>query len=188
MIKELNCSRTSLRNALSRLSSEGLIKIIPNKGAVVDRLSVKAMKDIQYVIQGLEAIAARQAAQSHNDIDLKLLEDNIVNLKHGIDIMDYKIIGETIYNFRLTLFSITQNNYLIETLNRYYSILFTNAQTYDCVLDEEARHIYKELLVCLEELYEAIKQGDVELATSLAIKQSEYSKTFVKGNPLYASI
>lgn len=47
---ELGVSRTPVREALRQLELEGLVNIIPNKGAFVTGLSVKDMKDI-YVIR-----------------------------------------------------------------------------------------------------------------------------------------
>ena len=47
---ELGVSRTPVREALRQLELEGLVKIVPNKGAQVINLSVKDIKDILSLI------------------------------------------------------------------------------------------------------------------------------------------
>ena len=69
---ELNASRTPVRYAFSKLESEGLVEIIPRKGAFVKYLSVKDAIEMYQVTGVLEGLAARLATEL---VDLKDLEE-----------------------------------------------------------------------------------------------------------------
>lgn len=60
---ELGVSRGPVREALRRLSAEGLIELVPNRGALVRRLSQKEALDLFQIRSELEALAARLAAR-----------------------------------------------------------------------------------------------------------------------------
>jgi len=63
MARDLGVSRGSLREAFNRLSAEGLVEIVPNRGAVVRRLTRKEVADRFAIRIALEGLAARLAAQ-----------------------------------------------------------------------------------------------------------------------------
>jgi DNA-binding GntR family transcriptional regulator len=63
LMRELDVSRGSLREALNRLAATGLIQIIPNRGAVVRRLTRKEVADRFQIRERLEGLAAALAAQ-----------------------------------------------------------------------------------------------------------------------------
>jgi DNA-binding GntR family transcriptional regulator len=60
--RELGVSRGSLREAFRRLSAEGLIQLVPNRGAVVRRLSLRETMELFQIRRELEGLAARLAA------------------------------------------------------------------------------------------------------------------------------
>ncbi|MCA0424940.1 MAG: GntR family transcriptional regulator [Proteobacteria bacterium] len=55
----LGVSRTPLREAIKTLESEGLVEIIPSKGAIVRRFSATDIREILEVLKALEQTAAR---------------------------------------------------------------------------------------------------------------------------------
>lgn len=59
----LGISRTPLREALKVLASEGLIDLLPNRGARVRPLSVKDIDELFDLMAGLEALAGRLACE-----------------------------------------------------------------------------------------------------------------------------
>jgi DNA-binding GntR family transcriptional regulator len=60
----LGVSRGPVREALRRLSAEGLVEIVPNRGAMVRRLSMTEALELFDIRTELEALAARRAAEN----------------------------------------------------------------------------------------------------------------------------
>ena len=57
LCERFNISRTPLREALKVLAAEGLIELLPNRGARVRELSPDDVRELFDVIGGLEALA-----------------------------------------------------------------------------------------------------------------------------------
>lgn len=74
---ELGVSRTPVREALRQLELEGLVTIIPNKGAYVVGISEKDIRDIYEIRSRLEGLCARWAANNITKEQLDDLEANI---------------------------------------------------------------------------------------------------------------
>jgi len=66
----LKVSRTPLREAIKMLAAEGLVELLPNRGAVVAQLSEQDIADTFEVIAGLEGQAGELAAQRIGDAEL----------------------------------------------------------------------------------------------------------------------
>lgn len=73
--KELGVSRTPVREALRQLELEGLVTIIPNKGAVVSGVSAKDIEDIYAIRSLIEGLSAKWAAENIGEAQLNELEE-----------------------------------------------------------------------------------------------------------------
>lgn len=60
-------SRTPLREALKVLAAEGLVELLPNRGARVRQLDSRDLQELFEVVGGLEALAGRLACESITD-------------------------------------------------------------------------------------------------------------------------
>jgi DNA-binding GntR family transcriptional regulator len=63
LCERFGTSRTPLREAIKILSSEGLVELLPNRGARVASLSADEIDEMVQVVAGLEAVAAELACQ-----------------------------------------------------------------------------------------------------------------------------
>ncbi|HZP76028.1 MAG TPA: GntR family transcriptional regulator [Pseudolabrys sp.] len=64
LTRELGVSRGPLREAFRRLTAEGLIESIPNRGALVRRLSQQETRELFEIRAALEVLAAELAAKN----------------------------------------------------------------------------------------------------------------------------
>lgn len=116
---ELGVSRTPVREALRQLELEGLVNIIPNKGAYVTGISEKDIHDIYVIRSYLEGLCARWACENISNDQLQGLEevvyltefhskkqhyDQIVELDNKFHELIYEASGSKILNHVLSDF------------------------------------------------------------------------------------
>ncbi len=83
LAERLAVSRTPIREALARLSQEGLVEIVPRKGAFVRRKTRKEILEIVVTWAALESMAARLATEVATDAQFKQLRK--FAMKHSDD-------------------------------------------------------------------------------------------------------
>ncbi len=71
LCERFNISRTPLREALKILSAEGLITLLPNRGAVVTKLTMEEAEDMFQVMAVLEGLAGELAGKRATDADIR---------------------------------------------------------------------------------------------------------------------
>lgn len=70
----LGISRTPLRSALKILANEGLIHLLPNRGAVVSEVTVSEVEDLFKVMTALEMLSGRLIAESITDAGIEEIQ------------------------------------------------------------------------------------------------------------------
>ena len=75
--EEMGVSRTPVREAFRQLELEGLIQIIPNKGAYVTGITEKDVKDIYMIRSLLEGLCARWATEHITQEKMEEMEENV---------------------------------------------------------------------------------------------------------------
>ena len=76
LANRLGVSRTPIREAIRMLELEGLVVMIPRKGAQVAEITEKDLKDVLEVRMGLEELAVKFACQ-------RITEEQLDNLYHA---------------------------------------------------------------------------------------------------------
>jgi DNA-binding GntR family transcriptional regulator len=93
-------SRTPLREALKVLASEGLIELLPNRGARVAQLTAQDVRDMFQVMGALEALAGQLACERITEIALAeitaLHYQMLVHVKRG-ELRDYFRLNQAIH-------------------------------------------------------------------------------------------
>ena len=75
--EEMGVSRTPVREAFRQLELEGLIQIIPNKGAYVTGITENDVKDIYMIRSLLEGLCARWATEHITQEQMNEMEENV---------------------------------------------------------------------------------------------------------------
>ena len=73
LCQQLQISRTPLREALKVLAAEGLVELVPRRGAHVAQLSIREIVDLFEALGGVEGLAAEMAAMRMSAADLEKL-------------------------------------------------------------------------------------------------------------------
>ncbi len=102
--EEFGVSRTPVREALRQLELEGLVSIIPNKGAYVIGVSLQDIKEIYEIRCLLEGLCANWAAE-------KITQEQLAELDENIFLME---------------FHATKENWcqMVELDNRFHELLY----------------------------------------------------------------
>src|SRR5579864_6997622 len=74
LCEKFGISRTPLREALKVLAAEGLIELLPNRGARVRQLSERDIAELFDVMGGLESLAGRLACEAITDEEIAEIE------------------------------------------------------------------------------------------------------------------
>jgi len=89
LAKELNMSRTPVREALNQLVAEGLLEQIPNRGTLVVQLKRRDITELYELREALEVYSARRVAQLQlHSIDLdrwQSFSDEVLQLKSELE-------------------------------------------------------------------------------------------------------
>ena len=104
--EELGVSRTPVREALRQLELEGLVSIIPNKGAYVVGISQKDMQDIYEIRCRLEGLCARWAATNITNAQLDELEEVVFRAQFHAQKGNAKQLVELDNQFHETLYNL----------------------------------------------------------------------------------
>jgi DNA-binding GntR family transcriptional regulator len=73
LCQQLQISRTPLREALKVLATEGMVELVPRRGAHVAQLSTRELVDLFEALSGIEGLAAQLAAVRMSVGDLEKL-------------------------------------------------------------------------------------------------------------------
>ncbi|SOC48124.1 DNA-binding GntR family transcriptional regulator [Rhizobium subbaraonis] len=99
--EQLGVSRTPLREAIKYLASEGLVELVPSRGAVVKRFSAKDVKDMLTVLRTLEELAGKLACEVASDKDIvgvRALHDQMIACYKSGDRLQYYKLNQDIHS------------------------------------------------------------------------------------------
>lgn len=81
----LQVSRATVRESLRELEAEGLVTVIPQRGAVVASISVQEAADIYEARAAIESLIARRFVERTDAAQARRLADTLTPLREAID-------------------------------------------------------------------------------------------------------
>lgn len=133
--KELGVSRTPVRDALSRLEQDGLIKIHPKRGSYVTELSLNTFNSIHDIRLLAETFALRRYGSRLDEGELLRYLDEFTRLENQ-NSRDARAIYDLDDNFHLMIVNATQNTFLIKA---YESIQYQYKRLSACFGQQQDR-------------------------------------------------
>lgn len=161
--QELGVSRTPVREALRQLELEGLVTIIPNKGAYVTGITSKDIRDIYIIRSYLEGLCAKWACEHITEGQIEALEE---------------VLYLSEFHTRRS-----HNEQLVELDNKFHDLIYkaSGSKILDHVLSDFHHYVERVRKITLSRsqratksnqehalILEAIKKRDGELAEQLA--------------------
>ena len=161
--EEMGVSRTPVREAFRQLELEGLIQIIPNRGAYVTGISSKDVRDIYMIRSRLEGLCARWATDHITKEQMEEMEENVYLAEYHAARGHLEQITELDNRFHEILYAACDSKMLEHLLIDYHQYVQRVRQktlsTRDRATASNKEH---------RGIMEAIKAGDAALAEKLA--------------------
>ncbi len=144
----LGVSRTPIREALQRLSIEGLIKIVPHKGAYVSSPRLRDIREMFEVMSVLEGACARMATEKMTDDQLERLEALHEELERHYKKRDHENYLQVNHQYHTYIQELTGNKILNDIINgiRLKILLYRSQQLYRPRRFDESIKEHRELL------------------------------------------
>ncbi len=146
LAQKLGVSRTPVREAIRKLELEGLVLMIPRKGAEVARISEKSLRDVLEVRRGLEDLAVELACERITQNQIMELRKANVQFENSLTSNDVTAIAEADERFHEIIYKATGNDKLIQVINNIKEQMYRyrleyikdNAKRQDLVSEHKA--------------------------------------------------
>ena len=163
LAKEFKTSRAPIREALRQLELEGLVNIIPNKGAYVTGISDKDVHDIYMIRSMLEGLCVRWATEHITQEQLEELDEIILLSEYHMDKGHSDQLTELDGRFHQILYEASKSRILDHVLSDFHKYVQlarrTSVKTEERAIKSIGEH---------NEILNAIKAKDAEKAGNLA--------------------
>jgi DNA-binding GntR family transcriptional regulator len=100
LCERFDISRTPLREALRILSTEGLVSLLPNRGAIVRRLTLAEAEDLFQLMAVLEGLAGELAARRATEEDMAAiveLHEQLRQHHRSRELLEYFKVNQRIH-------------------------------------------------------------------------------------------
>lgn len=168
LAERLGVSRTPIREAMRKLELEGLVVMIPRRGAQVANITEKDLNDVLEVRIALENVAIEKACKNMTDEDMSRLWVAAKSFEHTIGEGNLVKLAEADVAFHEIIYHASDNKRLIQTLNNLREQIYRYRVEY--LKDGETRDV---LVREHEELTRAIRERDVERAQKISFQHIE---------------
>ena len=177
LAEQLGVSRTPIREAIRKLELEGLVVMLPRKGAYVANMSFKDLIDVLEIRASLEGLAAYLAAERRSDEEIVALEQVAKEIETCVREADIEGVLKKDIDFHEKIFMMANNKKLYQLITslweQVHRFRVTYVSNYDASLSLVEEH---------NRILQAIKTGDGELAKKYATEHIELAEQFFMEN------
>lgn len=162
MATQFQVSRTPIRESFVRLSQEGLVHVVPQKGTFVSLINTELVDEARFMRMKLELAIVEEACKSFPTSALRELELNLFEQKRYLDLDDVETIFNLDQQFHYILFKGVKKQQIWQTMN-ILTIHLDRCRRLRLLDNHEWQHLYNEHLF----LFESIKNKDSEAALTM---------------------
>lgn len=162
LANKLGVSRTPIREAIRKLELEGLVLMIPRKGAEVAQITEKNMQDVLEVRKALEELSVQLACERITPEQVEEMKLAAEEFRKVLKSGDVTKIAEADVKFHDIIFDATNNQRLITLLNNLREQMYRFRVEY-----LKQKECYPQLLEEHDKLIALISGGEVEEACEL---------------------
>lgn len=155
LAKRLGVSRTPIREAIRMLELEGLVIMIPRKGAQVAQITKKDLEDVLEVRGALEKLAIELACDKITKSQIIQLKQTVTEFEKAMEAEDITRLAEMDVAFHDIIFAATQNPRLIQIINNLREQMYRYRVEY-----LKDRQSHKQLVKEHEEIISNLEQHD----------------------------
>lgn len=168
LANKLGVSRTPVREAIRKLELEGLVLMIPRKGAEVADITEKSLRDVLEVREALEELAVRLACDKITSEGIEELKKAARDFRRVLKSNDITEIAEADVRFHDVICIATENQKLVQLLNNLREQMYR----YRIEYLKDSR-VYEKLLAEHEEIIRHIENGEKEKAAKVVSQHIE---------------
>ena len=143
LANKLGVSRTPIREAIRKLELEGLVLMIPRRGAEVAEITEKSLRDVLEVRAALEELAVELACDRIDAEGIAALKEAAQGFEDALQSGDVTEYAEADVQFHDIIYNATENQRLIqllfnlrEQMYRYRVEYLKDEQNYPVLLKE----------------------------------------------------
>jgi DNA-binding GntR family transcriptional regulator len=159
LANQLGVSRTPIREAIRKLELEGLVVMMPRRGAEVAQITEKSLRDVLEVRRSLDALCAELACDRISEEELEKLKAACEQFEKAAGTDDVAEIAKADVALHDIIVQATRNCRLIQIVNNLSEQMYR--YRFEYIKDEE-RH--DNLVEEHRMIYESILRGDKEKA------------------------
>lgn len=163
LANRLGVSRTPIREAIRKLELEGLVIMIPRRGAEVARITEKSLKDVLEVRRALDALSVELACDRITQKDINRLLEACGAFERAVREGDASVIASADVALHDIIVEATGNVRLQQLVNNLSEQMYRFRFVY---IKEESQH--DNLIAEHREIYESIVSRDKERAAAAA--------------------
>lgn len=165
LANKLGVSRTPIREAIRKLELEGLVIMIPRRGAEVAQITLKSLKDVMEVRRALDVLAIELACERMNQEERDSLFQACENFSVAVETNDTRKMAEADVAFHDIIVLSTGNARLIQLVNNLSEQMYRYRFEY---LKDDASH--EMLQQEHKEMYQSICKKDKKVAAEVVKK------------------
>ena len=168
LAERLGVSRTPIREAMRKLELEGLVVMIPRRGAQVANITEKDLNDVLEVRIALENVAIEKACSRMTEEGMEAIRQAASEFEQMIAKDDLVDMAQADVAFHEAIYKAADNKRLMQVLNNLREQIYRYRVEY--LKEDETRD---QLVREHRELMTAIRNRDVALAQEISFRHIE---------------